>query len=65
MREREQAVAQEASERLAAQTANFQVAYGRPPSTAMDYAVINLNSMLEAEAAMRPSPTLNQIIDGM
>mgnify|MGYP001199272562 FL=1 len=53
VREREQADAQEASERLAAQTANFQVAYGRPPSTAMDYAVINLNSMLEAEAAMR------------
>lgn len=53
VREREQADAQEASERLAAQTANFQVAYGRPPTTAMDYAVINLNSMLEAEAAMR------------
>jgi len=53
VREREQADAQEASERLAAQTANFQVAYGRPPTTAMDFAVINLNSMLEAEAAMR------------
>jgi hypothetical protein len=58
-REREQAESQDASERLAAQTANFQIAYGRPPTNAMDFAVINLNSMLEAEAAMRQRARAN------
>lgn len=43
----------EASNRLQRHTSDFQRHHGRPPMTAMDFAIINLNSMLEAESAAR------------
>lgn len=54
-RKREQAEeeAREAAQRLQRQAMNFQRLHGRPPTTAMDYAVINLNSMLEADAVLQ------------
>ena len=43
----------EAHERLERLAANFEAAYGRPPRTPTDFAVINLNSVLEGEAEAR------------
>lgn len=49
----QEAERREAAERLERLTSNFELAYGRPPRGSMDYAIINLNSVLEAEAAQR------------
>ena len=49
-RARAEEEAREAANRLQRQTAEFERHHGRYPVTAMDFAIINLNSMLEVEA---------------
>ena len=52
-RAREEDERRAATDRLHAQALNFHAAYGRLPSTTLDFAMINLNTMLEAEASLR------------